>query len=96
MGPKGRPQTTEVGGGAVVVHPRLAGDPSAVTREDLVKCFIGRDRLQLAHAMYLECEEWSKAPARNDFEAAPAPQAPAPTNAPQFLEEDDDDTPLPF
>ena len=97
LGAKGRPQTTEVGGGAVVVHPRLVGDPNAVSREDLVKRFIGRERLQLALAMYLECEVWSKAPARNDFFASTTPPPPpAPSNAPQALEDDDDDTPLPF
>lgn len=96
---KGKPVTTEVSQGAIVVYPQLTYDASKLTREDLVKHFVGRDLLQLAHAMYLDGEEWSKEPPRDDFAgaepsvASPAPAAPS--NAVQPIE-DDDGTPMPF
>jgi len=95
---KGKPVTTEVSAGAIVVFPQLESDTSKLTREDLVKQFIGRDRLQLAHAMYLDGEAWASEPARDDFaigaDAQPVAPNPAPRNVAQSLE--DDATPMPF
>jgi hypothetical protein len=95
--PKGKPVTTEVGGGAVVVHPQLASDPAKLTRDDLVRGFVGRDLLQLAHAMYLDGEAWANEPARDDFaggvvEAPPALQASPAHNVPTPI--DDADAPF--
>ena len=90
--PKGKPVTTEVGGGAVVVHPQLASDPAKLVRDDLVKSFIGRDLLQLAHAMYLDGEAWANEPARDDFEGGDAVTMVEPrpaVNAPQPIGEED-------
>jgi hypothetical protein len=86
--------TTEVGGGAVVVHPQLASDPAKLVRDDLVKSFVGRDLLQLAHAMYLDGEAWAQEPARNDFEseAVAMPEPRPAVNAPQPI--DDADSPF--
>jgi hypothetical protein len=95
---KGKPVTTEVSQGAVVVYPQLHNEPSKVTREELVRQFIGRDLLQLAHAMYLDGEAWANEPARDDFALGADAQpvaSPAPSNVAQPLE-DDDATPMPF
>jgi hypothetical protein len=88
---KGKVVSSEVTGGAIVVHPQLQGKPEDVTREYLVQRFIGREKLQLAHAMYLDGEAWANEPPRNDFEggevAMPEPR-PA-VNAPQPIGEED-------
>lgn len=89
---KGKPVTTEVSQGAVVVYPQLHNEPSKVTREELVRQFIGRDLLQLAHAMYLDGEAWANEPPRNDFEGdeAVATVEPRPAvNAPQPIVDDE-------
>jgi hypothetical protein len=94
---KGKPVTTEVSQGAVVVYPQLHNEPSKVTREELVRQFIGRDLLQLAHAMYLDGEAWASEPARDDFAGGADAQpvaSPAPSNVAQSIE--DDETPMPF
>jgi hypothetical protein len=83
-----------VGGGAVVVHPQLASDPTKLVRDDLVKSFVGRDLLQLAHAMYLDGEAWANEPPRDDFAGGvvETPQAPPAHNTPQPI--DDADAPF--
>jgi hypothetical protein len=89
--PKGKVQSVEVGGGAVVVYPQLDTKPDSVTRDMLVQRFIGREKLQLAHAMYLDSEAWANEPPRNDFigeEAAPPPPA-RPVNVPQPIGDED-------
>ena len=95
---KGKPVMTEVSQGAIVVYPQLLNEPAKLSREELIKQFIGRDLLQLAHAMYLDGEAWAQEPARDDFALGADPQPvapPAPSNVAQPLE-DDDATPMPF
>ena len=90
--PKGKVITNEVGGGAVIVYPELVGKPEEVTREHLVQRFVGREKLQLAHAMYLDGEAWANEPPRNDFEGGDAVTMVEPrpaVNAPQPIGEED-------
>lgn len=91
IGAKGKVTTHEVGGGAVIVYPQLQGKPEDVTREYLVQRFIGREKLQLAHAMYLDGEAWVNEPPRNDFEGGEvATVEPRPAvNAPQPIVDDE-------
>ena len=89
---KGKVVSTEVTGGAIVVYPELVGKPEDITREHLVQRFIGREKLQLAHAMYLDGEAWANEPPRNDFENGDAVAMPEPrpaVNAPQPIGEED-------
>jgi hypothetical protein len=91
---KGKIATAEVGAGAIIVYPQLDMKPEDITREHLVQRFVGREKLQLAHAMYLDGEAWANEPPRNDFaggvvEPPPAPQA---HNTPQPI--DDADSPF--
>ena len=88
---KGKVVSTEVTGGAIVVYPELVGKPEEVTREHLVQRFIGRDKLQLAHAMYLDGEAWANEPPRNDFEseAVAMPEPRPAVNAPQPIADDE-------
>lgn len=95
---KNRIVTTEVGAGALIVKPKLDLDPATITREHLAKRYIGRDRAELALAMYQECEEWAKE-VRDDF-ASGAAVAPTPTpaqpprNEPSALFEADENSPF--
>ena len=90
---KGLIKTTEVGSGsskAYVVMPELVENIEGMTRADIVRTFVGRDKQELFQAVYEESKAWSEE-VRDDFATMPsnAPTAPsAVRNVPEAIEDE--------
>ena len=90
---KGLIKTTEVGSGsskAYVVMPELVENIEGMTRQDIVRTFVGRDKQELFQAVYEESKAWSEE-VRDDFATMPssAPTTPsAVRNTPEPIEDE--------